>query len=61
GSAGCHGVVVGPALGVVFSIWLITFLQWQTWVRFAVWFVIGCGVYFGYSYRRSMLAQRQAP
>ncbi|MFG2883581.1 amino acid permease [Streptomyces sp. NPDC048297] len=45
-----------PALGVVFSIWLITFLQWQTWVRFAVWFVIGCVIYFGYSYRRSALA-----
>lgn len=48
-----------PALGVVFSIWLITFLQWQTWVRFAVWFVIGCGIYFGYSYRHSALAERQ--
>ncbi|ANP50960.1 APA family basic amino acid/polyamine antiporter [Streptomyces griseochromogenes] len=47
-----------PALGVVFSIWLITFLQWQTWVRFAVWFVVGCVVYFGYSYRRSVLAGR---
>jgi APA family basic amino acid/polyamine antiporter len=45
-----------PALGVVFSVWLITFLQWQTWVRFAVWFVIGCAIYFGYSYRRSALA-----
>ncbi|MFF4394441.1 amino acid permease [Streptomyces sp. NPDC001480] len=49
-----------PALGVVFSIWLITFLQWQTWVRFAVWFVVGCVIYFGYSYRRSALA-RSAP
>src|SRR4051812_1491550 len=47
-----------PALGVVFSIWLITFLQWQTWVRFAVWFVIGCVIYFGYSYKRSALAGR---
>ncbi|MEU3984205.1 amino acid permease [Streptomyces sp. NPDC026672] len=47
-----------PALGIVFSIWLITFLQWQTWVRFAVWFVVGCVVYFGYSYRRSALAGR---
>ncbi|MEU7057307.1 amino acid permease [Streptomyces sp. NPDC046197] len=47
-----------PALGVVFSIWLITFLQWQTWVRFAVWFVIGCVVYFLYSYKRSALARR---
>lgn len=47
-----------PALGVVFSIWLITFLAWQTWVRFAVWFVIGCVIYFGYSYKRSRLAGR---
>ncbi|MDF3301691.1 amino acid permease [Streptomyces tropicalis] len=47
-----------PALGIVFSIWLITFLQWQTWVRFVVWFLIGCAIYFGYSYRRSELAKR---
>ncbi|KOV98928.1 MULTISPECIES: amino acid permease [Streptomyces] len=55
------GMPVVPALGVLFSIWLITFLQWQTWVRFAVWFAIGCGIYFGYSYRRSVLAERPAP
>ncbi|MEU0965396.1 amino acid permease [Streptomyces sp. NPDC005917] len=47
-----------PALGVVFSVWLITFLKWQTWVRFAIWFVIGCVIYFGYSYKRSRLAGR---
>ncbi|MFK0104277.1 amino acid permease [Streptomyces sp. NPDC091217] len=47
-----------PALGVVFSIWLITFLKWQTWMRFAVWFLIGCVIYFGYSYKRSRLAGR---
>ncbi|OIJ92786.1 amino acid permease [Streptomyces sp. MUSC 14] len=50
------GMPVVPALGVLFSIWLITYLQWETWVRFAVWFVIGCVVYFGYSYKRSALA-----
>lgn len=47
-----------PALGVVFSVWLITFLKWETWVRFAVWFVVGCVIYFGYSYKRSRLAGR---
>ncbi|MEW2300571.1 amino acid permease [Streptomyces sp. NPDC006655] len=47
-----------PALGVLFSLWLITFLKWQTWVRFAVWFVVGCVIYFGYSYKRSRLAGR---
>ncbi|MFJ8942671.1 amino acid permease [Streptomyces sp. NPDC102395] len=49
---------VVPALGVFFSIWLITFLQWQTWVRFAIWFAIGCVIYFSYSYKRSILAAR---
>ncbi|CAL9655762.1 putative amino acid permease YhdG [Streptomyces sp. enrichment culture] len=49
---------VVPALGVVFSIWLITFLQWQTWARFAVWLAVGLVIYFGYSYRRSELARR---
>ncbi|MGP3770100.1 amino acid permease [Streptomyces sp. SDT5-1] len=46
-----------PAIGVIFSIWLITFLQWQTWVRFAMWFLIGLVIYFGYSYRKSELAR----
>ncbi|GAA1005294.1 amino acid permease [Streptomyces sp. F-3] len=48
-----------PGLGVVFSIWLITFLQWQTWVRFALWFLAGCVFYFAYSYRHSELARRR--
>ncbi|ARP68867.1 amino acid permease [Streptomyces pluripotens] len=52
------GMPVVPALGVVFSVWLITFLHWQTWARFAVWFVVGCAIYFGYSYRRSALASQ---
>lgn len=52
----CPGMPVVPALGAVFSLWLITFLEWQTWVRFAVWFVIGLVIYFAYSYRRSELA-----
>ncbi|MDT0614099.1 amino acid permease [Streptomyces lancefieldiae] len=51
---------VVPALGIVFSIWLITFLQWQTWLRFAVWFAVGLVVYFGYSYRKSELARRRS-
>ncbi|GGQ13402.1 amino acid permease [Streptomyces mutabilis] len=48
-----------PALGIVFSIWLITFLRWQTWARFAVWFAVGLVIYFGYSYRKSELARRR--
>ncbi len=54
------GMPVVPAIGVVFSIWLITFLQPATWIRFAVWFVIGMAVYFLYS-RRSSLLNRPGP
>ncbi|MER6997891.1 amino acid permease [Streptomyces sp. NPDC000410] len=53
----CPGMPFVPALGVVFSIWLITFLTWQTWLRFAVWLLIGLVIYFGYSYRNSKLAK----
>ncbi|MGW1405486.1 amino acid permease [Streptomyces sp. NPDC002403] len=54
------GMPFVPALGVVFSVWLITFLQWQTWVRFVVWFLIGLVIYFGYSYRKSEMAKAPA-
>jgi APA family basic amino acid/polyamine antiporter len=49
------GMPVIPALGVVFSIWLITFLAPATWLRFAVWFVLGLAVYLLYSRRHSKL------
>jgi APA family basic amino acid/polyamine antiporter len=52
------GMPVVPAIGVVFSLWLITFLEPLTWLRFAVWFVIGLVVYFTYSRRHSLLARR---
>jgi APA family basic amino acid/polyamine antiporter len=49
------GMPVVPALGVIFSIWLITFLSPVTWLRFLVWFVLGMIVYFAYSRRHSAL------
>jgi APA family basic amino acid/polyamine antiporter len=53
----CPGMPVVPIIGVVFSLWLITFLDPVTWLRFAVWFVIGLVVYLVYGRRRSKLAQ----
>ncbi|HWM02276.1 MAG TPA: amino acid permease [Actinophytocola sp.] len=51
----CPGMPVVPIIGVVFSIWLITFLKAETWLRFGVWFLIGLVIYFAYSRRRSLL------
>jgi APA family basic amino acid/polyamine antiporter len=52
------GMPVVPAIGVVFSLWLISFLSPVTWLRFVVWFLIGLVVYFAYSRHRSRLARR---
>ncbi|MEU4833456.1 amino acid permease [Streptosporangium sp. NPDC023615] len=57
----CPGMPVVPAVGILFSIWLITFLQWQTWIRFLAWFLVGLVVYFAYSYRHSALAGPSSP
>lgn len=52
------GMPVVPIIGVVFSLWLITFLAPETWLRFGVWFLIGLVVYFAYSKRKSVLNNR---
>ncbi|MFD7446099.1 amino acid permease [Streptomyces sp. NPDC059909] len=56
----CPGMPFVPAIGVAFSIWLITFLAWQTWLRFVVWLLVGLVIYFAYSYRHSKLAEAEA-
>ncbi len=48
---------VVPLLGIGFSLWLVSQLMWQTWVRFAVWFVIGIVVYAFYGYSHSKLGR----
>jgi basic amino acid/polyamine antiporter, APA family len=52
------GMPVVPAVGVFFSLWLVTFLAPETWLRFGVWFLLGLIVYFAYSRRHSLLGRR---
>jgi basic amino acid/polyamine antiporter, APA family len=47
---------VVPAIGVLASLFLILQLQWQTWVRFVVWLVIGLIIYFAYGRKHSLLS-----
>lgn len=44
-----------PVIGVGFSVYLVTKLSVDTWIRFIVWFVIGTVVYFAYSRHNSLL------
>ncbi|MEO3868803.1 amino acid permease C-terminal domain-containing protein [Nonomuraea sp. B12E4] len=49
------GMPVVPAVGALFSLWLITFLDPLTWLRFAAWFAVGAFIYFSYGRRHSLL------
>jgi len=46
---------VVPAFGVLASLFLILQLQWQTWLRFAIWLLVGLVIYFAYGRRHSLL------
>lgn len=46
-----------PILGILFSLALVTQLQPATWIRFAIWFLLGGIVYAAYGYRHSKLGQ----
>src|SRR5580692_6108674 len=55
------GVPAVPILGIAFSVLLMVFLPWQTWLRLIVWLVIGLAVYFTYGRSHSVLLNGTAP
>ncbi|MEV4441909.1 amino acid permease, partial [Streptomyces sp. NPDC049577] len=46
-----------PVLSVIASIWLMLNLPAETWVRFAVWMLLGSGLYFVYGARHSRVGR----
>jgi basic amino acid/polyamine antiporter, APA family len=48
-----------PVLSVLASLWLMLNLPGDTWLRFAIWMVLGFVVYFVYSRHRSRLADQR--
>ena len=44
-----------PILGVICCAYLMLGLPWITWIRFALWLVVGLGVYYSYGFKRSGL------
>ncbi|MFJ8198648.1 amino acid permease [Streptomyces sp. NPDC096152] len=53
-------VPVIPILSVCASLWLMLNLPAETWLRFAIWMVIGFAVYFLYGRTHSRLARGEA-
>jgi APA family basic amino acid/polyamine antiporter len=50
---------VVPVLSALACLYLMTNLSIETWLRFAVWMVIGVALYFAYGRRNARLAQRE--
>jgi len=48
-----------PALSILFCLILMLSLPLQTWVRFAVWLLIGLGVYYMFGRKHSQLAGKE--
>ncbi len=48
-------VPLTPLISIVACLYLMLQLPGVTWIRFAVWLIIGLAIYFAYGYRNSML------
>lgn len=49
------GVPFTPIISIIFCVTLVAGLNWETWIRFVVWLILGMFVYFGYSRHHSLL------
>jgi APA family basic amino acid/polyamine antiporter len=47
-----------PILGILTCIVMMVFLPWETWLRLAVWLVIGLAIYFWYGKKNSKLTAK---
>ncbi|MDG6095741.1 amino acid permease [Acetobacter sp. AN02] len=52
------GGMLFPVLGIVSCLAVMLSLDVLTWIRMAVWLVLGLGIYFGYSHRNSLESRR---
>jgi APA family basic amino acid/polyamine antiporter len=46
-----------PVLGLVSCFYLMAELEYESWIRFLVWLVIGLVIYFSYGYKHSLLGK----
>ena len=50
-----------PILGILTCIAMMVFLPWETWLRLAVWLIIGLAIYFWYGKKNSKLTAGDKP
>ncbi|MEH3111891.1 amino acid permease [Pedobacter terrae] len=50
-----------PILGILTCIAMMVFLPWETWLRLAIWLIIGLAIYFGYGKQHSKLNNVEKP
>jgi len=48
-----------PILGILTCIAMMIFLPWETWLRLAVWLIIGLAIYFWYGKKNSKLTTKE--
>ena len=48
-----------PIIGAGLAIFLMKYLERDTWIRFGVWLLIGVVIYFAYGRRHSLLRRGQ--
>jgi APA family basic amino acid/polyamine antiporter len=48
-----------PILSVLTCLWLMINLSVQTWLRFAIWMVLGLIIYYGYGWRHSRFSRQR--
>ena len=48
---------VFPAIGAILAIYLMTYLERDTWIRFGIWLAIGIIIYFAYGRSHSLLGK----
>ena len=48
-----------PILGILTCIAMMVFLPWETWLRLAVWLIIGLAIYFWYGKKNSKLTTKE--
>ncbi|XP_055693350.1 cationic amino acid transporter 2-like [Lutzomyia longipalpis] len=50
-----------PGLSILINIYLMTQLDWMTWIRFGIWIIIGLIIYFSYGMWHSELRLKAGP